>query len=79
MFPFLGFFAEHALGSYFPLGASPSFVLLVVGARHFWDSLYKRANSPRVSIVAPDPMPAAINNLSMETRGLSLVLRPVTG
>ena len=70
---------EHALGTYFTLGEGLSFVLLVVGVRHFWDSLYKRAASPRVIIIDPDPMPAAINNLSMETRGLSLVMRPVTG
>ena len=52
------------------------------GARHFWDSLYKTAASPRVIIIAPDPRPAAINNLSMDTRGLwemTLVLRSVTG
>ena len=35
MFPFLGLFTEHALGSYFPLGESPSFVLLVVGGETF--------------------------------------------
>ena len=34
-FLFLGLFAEHALGTYFPRGEGPSFVLLVVGGEAF--------------------------------------------
>lgn len=52
------------------------------GLLYFCVMIYKTVAKPMVVIMAPEPSPAASNNLSMETRGfkaITFVLTPVVG